>query len=90
MDRLLRHLAWACVRCNLGKSSNLTGIDTETGAIVTLFHPRNQDWFEHFRFDGASIVGITATGRVTVNVLNMNEIERLRLRTELLRNGELD
>ena len=84
------NLAWACVRCNLGKSSNLSGIDSETGAVVTLFDPRTQNWFAHFRFDGAYIVGITPTGRATANVLNMNEIERVRLRTELLRNGELD
>lgn len=84
------NLALACVRCNLGKSSNLSGIDDETGAIVTLFNPRTQIWEEHFAYEGADIIGLTPTGRATVAVLNMNEEERLTLRTALLFTGELD
>jgi len=84
------NLALACARCNLGKSSNLTRIDSETGDIVLLFNPRKQDWVEHFAFRGAEIVGLTPTGRATVHVLNMNEPNRLRLRAELLAAEELD
>lgn len=84
------NLAWSCVRCNLGKSSNLSGIDGETSEIVTLFNPRTDDWFEHFEYQGAAIVGTTPTGRATVAVLNMNEAQRLQLRRALLANGELD
>lgn len=86
----LENLALACVRCNLGKSSNLSGLDQQTKQVVELFHPRSDKWSDHFRYDGAQIVGETATGRVTVDVLNMNEPERLRLRERLLMNGELD
>jgi len=84
------NLAQACVHCNLGKSSNLSGRDEETGELVALFNPRTDEWDAHFAYDGARIVGRTATGRVTVDVLNMNEEQRLRLRRMLLRNGELD
>ena len=84
------NLALSCVRCNLGKSSNLSGIDNDSGEIVTLFNPRTQNWFEHFAFENARIIGITPTGRATVAVLNINEDERLQLRIELLLNGELD
>jgi len=86
----LTNLAWACVRCNLGKASNLSGRDADTGEIVPLFNPRKQTWDDHFAYDGAEIIGLTATGRVTVEVLNMNEPRRLALRQELLENGELD
>jgi hypothetical protein len=86
----LDNLALACVRCNLGKSSNLTGIDPLTGNTTMLFHPRNDDWSTHFVFRGALIDGLTAIGRVTVYVLNMNEAQRLRLRYRLWENGELD
>ncbi len=86
----LNNLALACVRCNLGKSSNLTGIDPLTDDIVTLFHPRIDSWYEHFTYVGAEIAGLTPTGRVTVYVLNMNESQRLRLRYGLLENNELD
>ena len=34
------NLALACIDCNLAKSSNLTGIDPETGRVTLLFHPR--------------------------------------------------
>jgi hypothetical protein len=84
------NLAPACAPCNLSKSSNLSGIDDVKSDIVTLFNPRTQDWFEHFEFQGAVIAGIATTGRATVLVLNMNDDERLQLRTELLLNGELD
>ncbi len=84
------NLAWACVRCNLSKGSNLSGRDTETGQIVPLFDPRRQSWWEHFAFEEAEIVGLSPTGRVTVAVLNMNEPRRLVLRRELLEYGELD
>jgi len=43
-----QNLALACIDCNLAKSSNLTGIDPATEAIVQLFNPRTQDWDEHF------------------------------------------
>src|SRR5438094_10025333 len=78
------NLCLACNFCNLHKSSNLTGIDPVTDLITPLFNPRTEDWREHFSFEGGTIVGRTATGRVTVRVLNMNDQERLGLRLELL------
>jgi 5-methylcytosine-specific restriction endonuclease McrA len=86
----LENLAWTCIRCNLSKSSNLSGIDDETGQIIPLFDPRKQGWREHFAFQQAEIIGLTPTGRATVAVLNMNEPRRLQLRQELLDIGELD
>ncbi len=38
------NLAWACHHCNLGKSSNLSGIDPTTGRVVLLFNPRQHLW----------------------------------------------
>lgn len=84
------NLALACVRCNLAKSSNLAGRDEETGEIVPLFNPRVDEWHEHFAYSGPRIIGRTPVGRVSVDVLNMNEDERLRLRRILLSSGELD
>ena len=79
------NLALACERCNSHKGTNLTGIDPETGEIIALFNPRRQFWHEHFRMSGAMAVGLTAVGRTTVQVLNMNEDRRVRLRGLLLR-----
>jgi hypothetical protein len=86
----LENLALACVRCNLGKSSNLTGRDPVTGKIAELFNPRSETWLKHFKFENELVIGVTPTGKVTADVLNMNEAQRLTLRLQLYRNGELD
>ena len=83
------NLALACDCCNAHKGPNLTGIDPETGEIVTLFHPREHIWAEHFGESEAMIIGLTAIGRTTVRVLNMNEDRRVRLRTLLKQYGQL-
>ncbi|MGI8961138.1 MAG: HNH endonuclease [Bryobacteraceae bacterium] len=44
----LDNLALACWQCNLKKGPNLTGLDPETGDIVRLFHPRTDNWADHF------------------------------------------
>lgn len=80
-------LALSCDRCNAFKGPNLSSIDHETGEIVPLFHPRIHRWDEHFRFDGAKLVGITPGGRATVQLLNMNDIRRLDLREQWLEEG---
>ena len=74
------NLALACVACNLRKGPNLTGIDPDTGQVVELFNPRMQQWTEHFAWDGCTLVGITATGRTTIRVLDMNSSDRIRVR----------
>jgi hypothetical protein len=78
-----RNLAWSCHECNLAKSSNLSGRDFVTGRVVLLFNPRRQRWKRHFRWEGARLVGLTECGRATIDVLNINEPERIDLR-ELL------
>ncbi len=85
----LSNLAYACIRCNLHKGPNLTGIDPETKKLTRLFNPRRGSWKKHFRFDGALLAGKTAVGRTTVALLCMNEPARLALRQELLDQGLL-
>lgn len=76
----LANLAWACHECNLGKSSNLSGRDPLTGRIVVLFHPRRQRWDRHFEWEGSLLIGLTACGRATIEVLNINASQRIDLR----------
>ena len=75
------NLALACIDCNLHKGPNLTGIDPESNRVTELFHPRRQQWEEHFAWHGIYILGKTATGRTTVRVLRMNAEEQLVLRS---------
>ena len=76
-----QNLALACIDCNLRKGPNLTGVDPLTGEITELFHPRRQRWDEHFEWRGVHIAGITATGRATIRVLDMNSEDQLALRS---------
>lgn len=39
-------------------------------------------WKEHFRWDGVRVVGLTATGRATINALRMNRAIILAIRAE--------
>lgn len=81
----LANLAWSCQSCNLGKSVNLSG--WLRGEVVTLFHPRRQNWHRHFRWKGPLLVGKTKCGRATIRVLNINADDRVDLRMLLIRLG---
>jgi hypothetical protein len=83
------NLALACHRCNLRKGPNLTAIDPITRELVPLFHPRRNGWAEHFVLEGERVVGLTAVGRATIQLLAMNDARRLELRAQILNSGEL-
>ena len=74
------NLALACHHCNLHKGTNLSGIDPQTGELTRLFHPRLDDWNEHFTQHGGEVTGKSAIGRTTVILLRMNEDGRRELR----------
>jgi hypothetical protein len=85
----LGNLAYTCLRCNLHKGPNLAGIDPKTNKLTRLFHPRRHRWSRHFRWKGAVLVGRTGVGRTTVEVLDMNDPDRVALRQELMDQGLL-
>src|SRR5215475_3164448 len=55
------NLARACQRCNNFKYNKTHAIDPLTQESVPLFHPREQDWHEHFAWskDYTMMVGLT-------------------------------
>jgi HNH endonuclease len=79
-----RNLALACFLCNNHKGPNIAGRDPRTGRIIRLFHPRQHEWQQHFQWEGAHLVGVTAIGRATVAVLEMNLPHRIALRQSLI------
>ena len=83
----LENLALACFACNNHKGPNIAGIDPETGEIVRLFHPRQDNWRDHFEWHEAILVGRTAAGRATIDVLAVNLSYRARLRQMLILEG---
>ena len=77
----LSNLALACVHCSLRKGARQTARDPQTHSVVPLFHPRRQKWNHHFRWARAEIVGITATGRATIDALALNSQEHRIIRS---------
>ncbi len=74
------NLALACHHCNLFKGPNLTNRDPDGDALVSLFHPRQHVWEEHFKIESAHVIGLTDVGRTTVFLLEMNFDQRVDLR----------
>ena len=76
------NLALACVSCSLRKWVKRTATDPQTGDDVPLFHPRTDVWAEHFRWEGAIVVPLTAVGRATAAALAMNRPMIVAIRLE--------
>ena len=74
----------ACPLCNRHKGQRTMAEDPVSGQSVPMFNPRFQVWEEHFTWveSGARIAGLTATGRATVEALQLNRsvLVRARLR----------
>jgi hypothetical protein len=85
----LSNLAFACPDCNAKKGPNVATISADTGELIELFHPRKDVWREHFAMIGSEIVGVSEIGRATVQLLDMNEDERVRMRAQLRLEGLL-
>ncbi len=68
------NLCLACELCNQYKWAKTEGVDPLTLQRVPLYHPRRQQWSEHFTWseDSTEIVGRTACGRATVAALRLN------------------
>jgi hypothetical protein len=81
------NLALSCVYCNGYKGPNLTGIDPTTGKLTKLFHPRRHKWPYHFRYEGGTLVGRTAIGRATIDVLRINLPNLVAIREVLIEDG---
>jgi hypothetical protein len=81
----LENLALSCFGCNSHKYTKTWAKDPETGVESILYHPRRQFWTEHFRWndDFTLIIGLTMTGRATVDALRLNRDELVNLRRVL-------
>ncbi len=84
---LADNLALACSYCNRFKGSDPGSFDPETGQLVPFYHPRRQQWADHFRIEGARIVPLTPEGRVTAAILQLNNHDRILERQQLLDAG---
>ncbi|HLP87613.1 MAG TPA: HNH endonuclease signature motif containing protein [Nostocaceae cyanobacterium] len=81
------NLALSCSICNKYKGSDLTSIDPDTSKITPLYHPRQDQWSEHFRLNDGEFIPLTPIGRVTVNLLKINRLDRVEERKLLIEAG---
>jgi hypothetical protein len=81
------NLALSCILCNKYKGSDIASIDPLTGIVVPLFHPRLEQWVEHFAYQAGELLGLTPKGRVTVYLLRLNRAERVAERRILVQAG---
>jgi len=81
------NLCLSCYRCNSHKGPNIASIDPDTKEMARLFHPRQDNWPEHFTWRRALIVGVTPIGRATVALLAINHPDYVLLRESLIEEG---
>lgn len=81
------NLALSCMRCNRHKGPNIGSYDPETGELTPLFNPHQQSWSDHFKFNGATILPLTAVARVTLKILRINDEARILEREQLQKAG---
>ena len=76
------NLALACASCNLAKSDRIAARDPISGEETLFFHPRRQHWKDHFCWeeDRQTLLGITATGRATLEGFDLNSELRQKAR----------
>lgn len=87
---ILLNLAFSCGGCNAHKKDKTEALDPLTRQLMPLFNPRTDIWSDHFQWsdDDLQIIGITPTGRATVQLLKVNREGNINLR-RLLKMAEL-
>jgi hypothetical protein len=83
------NLCLACWDCNLRKQKRVAAHDPDSQELVSLFHPVNESWNEHFEWQmgGLLLRGKTATGRATVYALGLNRPVLLHARRRWIEVG---
>lgn len=80
----ISNMAWACPHCNRTKETDVGGYD-EMKALTPLYNPRIQSWDDHFHMDEtARIIGRTSVGKVTIQLLNLNDQLSVYVRLTLI------
>ncbi len=83
------NLALACRACNVSKADHLEGVDSKTRTAARLYHPRHDQWEEHFRVITTTgrIAGLTDVARGTIARLKLNTPIQLAARKQWMRLG---
>lgn len=76
------NLCLACPMCNRLKGDRTSAADPLTGEVVSLFHPHQDIWSEHFAWNGeaSQLIALTAIARATIVLLRLNRPHFVRVR----------
>ena len=82
----LYNLACSCGGCNGHKYNKTHALDSVSGLIVPLYNPRTMIWYEHYAWssDFTEMIGISETGRGTIEALHLNRVGIINVRRLLL------
>jgi hypothetical protein len=80
------NLAYCCVYCNRFKGSDIGSIIIDKKEFVRFYHPRWDNWGEHFKLNNSTIESLTNIGQVTARILGFNDQSRLLERQLLIDN----
>ncbi|MEB3343156.1 HNH endonuclease signature motif containing protein [Okeania sp.] len=86
----LENLALACQGCNNHKYNKTEWRDPINNNFVGLYNPRQQVWHDHFIWNEnfTIVIGLTPTGRATIEALKLNREGVVNLRQVLYSVGE--
>ena len=81
------NLAYACALCNGTKGSDIGTILQDEDTFVRLFHPRKHVWREHFEVIEGALAARSDLAAATIKVLDLNNINRILERLDLIEAG---
>ena len=82
------NVAYACDGCNSYKWTHTVWRDP-AGNLTPIFHPREDNWSEHFAWndDFSLIIPLTPKGVATIALLHMNRVGLVNVRKALYAYG---
>ena len=82
----LHNLACACGGCNGHKYNKTHALDPVSEDFVPLYNPRSMDWKAHFTWssDFTELIGISSSGRATIDALYLNRQGAINIRRLLM------
>lgn len=83
----LENLCWSCAWCNSFKGTDIAAYPPGSNEIVPLFNPRTDAWDDHFFWEEAVLRGKTPVGSATIELLRINQPERVDHRRLLMQVG---
>ena len=87
---VLDNLAYACYPCNHVKGSDIGTVLLDEDTFVRLFHPRKHEWLEHFELSAEGLIlPKTSIAEATIKVLDLNNINHILERIDLIQAGLL-